>query len=79
MDAETDSKGNPGLVNIKALSEPDGKLEWMKGPLNVDIRSMILTPIPGGQSQILIQYDLFGIQQKFIDPIPIEKRQLHES
>ena len=79
MDAETDSKGNPGLVNIKALSEPDGKLEWMKGPLNVDIRSMILTPIPGGQSQILIQYDLFGIQQKFIDPIPIEKRQLNES
>jgi len=79
MDAKTDSKGNPGLVNIKGLSKPDGKLEWMKGPLNVDIHSMTLTPIAGGQSQILIQYDLFGIQQKFIDPIPIEKRQLNES
>jgi len=79
MDAKTDSKGNPGLVNIKALARPDGKLQWMKGPLNVDIHSMILTPIGGGQSQILIQYDLFGIKQKFIDPIPIEKRQLNES
>jgi len=79
MDANTDSKGNPGLVNIKAFSKPDGKIEWMKGPLNVDIHSMILTPTAGGRHQILIQYDFFGIQQKFIDPIPIEKRPLNES
>ena len=79
MDAKTDSKGNPGLVNIKTLSKPDGKRQWMKGPLNVDIHSMTLTPLAGGQSQILIQYDLFGLKQKFIDPIPIEKRQLNES
>ena len=78
MDAKTDSKGNPGLVNIKALSSPDGTLEWMKGPLNVDIHSMILTQTGDSQRQILIQYDLFGIKQKFIDPIPIERRQRHE-
>ena len=74
MDAKNDSKGNPGLVNIKALSRPDGQLEWMKGPLNVDIHSMALVSMPDGQRQILIQYDLFGIKQKLIDPIAIEKR-----
>ena len=78
MDAKTDSKGNPGLINIKALAKPDGKLQWMKGPLNVDIHSMTLTPTGSGKRQILIQYDFFGIKQKFIDPIPIEKRQLNE-
>lgn len=79
MDAKTDSNGSPGLFNIKALSKPDGKPEWLKGPLNVDIHSMILTSDSAGKHMILIQYDLLGIKQKLIDPIPIEKRQLNES
>ena len=67
MDAKTDSNGNPGLYNIKALSEPDGKLEWMKGPLNVDIHSMSLTPDSGGKSMILIQYDLSQLSQRLLE------------
>jgi len=73
MDAKKDSKGNPCLINIKALSKPDGKVQWMKGPFNVDIHSLIITSDSNGQSKILIQYDLFGIKHKIIDPIPIEK------
>ena len=73
MDAGKDSEGKFGLFNIKGLSKPDGKLQWMKGPLNVDIHSLRITSDPGGHSQILIEYDLFGIKYKIIDPIPIEK------
>ena len=73
MDARKDSKGNPGLFNIKGLSNPNEKPQWMKGPLNVDIQSLIMTTDPNGRKQILILYDLFGIKQKSIDPISIEK------
>jgi len=73
MDAKKDSKGNPGLFNIKALSTPGSKPQWMKGPLNVDIQSMTMTSDSSGRRQILIKYDLFGSQYKMIDPIPIEK------
>lgn len=73
MDAGQDSAGNSGLFNIKGRSSPNGQPQWMKGPLNVDIHSTILTSGPNGRKQILIQYDLFGIQQKMIDPIPVEK------
>ena len=73
MDAGKDLKGNPGLFNIKGFSSPSEKPQWMKGPLNVDIQSLILTSDPSGRKQILILYDLFGIKQKFIDPISIEK------
>lgn len=73
MDAQKDSKGNLGLFNIKGLSQPNGKLQWMKGPLNVDIQSMIIRSDPKGQKKILIQYELFGIKEKWIDPISIEK------
>ncbi len=73
MDADKDAKGNPGLFNIKALSKPDGELRWMKGPLNVDIRSLIISSEPGSKRRILIQYNLIGIKQKIIAPIPIEK------
>jgi hypothetical protein len=73
MDAKKDSKGNPGLFNIKGVSNPNEKPQWMKGPLNVDIHSLIITSDPGGQRQILIQYDLFGIKHKLLNPIPIEK------
>jgi hypothetical protein len=73
MDAKNDSNGNPGLFNIKGLSNPNMKPHFMKGPLNVDIQSLTLTSNPAGQSQILIKYYLFGIKQKLIDPIPIEK------
>jgi hypothetical protein len=45
----------------------------MKGPLNVDIRSLIISADPKGRKKILIQYNLFGIREKLIDPIPIEK------
>ena len=73
MDAGKDSEGKPGLFNIKGLSKPNGKMQWMKGPLNVDIHSLRITSDPGGHSQILIEYDLFGTKYKIIDPIPIEK------
>jgi hypothetical protein len=73
MDASKDSKGNCGLFNIKGLSDPNGKSKWMKGPLNVDIQSMVITTNPKGRKQALIQYDLFGIKHKIVDLIPIEK------
>jgi hypothetical protein len=73
MDAGKDSQGNPGLFNIKSLSAPDGKRQSMKGPLNVDVRSLTLIAASDRQRKILIHYELFGIKQKIIDPIPIEK------
>ena len=73
MDARKDSNGALGLYNIKGLSHPNEKPQWMKGPLNVDIQSLIITSDPKGPKKILIQYDLFGIKDKLIDPIPIEK------
>ena len=73
MNARKDSKGNLGLFNIKGQSHPNGKPQWMKGPLNVDIRSLIISADPKGRKKILIQYDLFGIKEKLIDPISIEK------
>ena len=73
MDAIQDSKGNLGLFNIKGLSHPNGKPHWMKGPLNVDIQSLMIRLDSKGQKKILIQYDLFGIKEKLIDPISIEK------
>lgn len=73
MDTRKDSNGALGLYNIKGLSHPNEKPQWMKGPLNVDIQSLIITSDPKGQKKILIQYDLFGIKHKLIDPIPIEK------
>ena len=73
MDAKRDSSGNPGLFNIKALSNPAGRPRWMKGPLNVDIKSLTMTTDATGRRQILIQYNLFGSKYKIIDPIPIEK------
>ena len=73
MHAGKDSQGNPGLFNIKSLSAPDGKRQSMKGPLNVDVRSLTLIAAADRQRKILIHYELFGIKQKIIDPIPIEK------
>ena len=73
MDATKDLNGNPGLFNIKALSNPAGSPRWMKGPLNVDIQSLTMTTDSTGRRQILIQYSLFGSKYKIIDPIPIEK------
>jgi hypothetical protein len=73
MDAKKDSAGNVGLLNIKGLSSPNAKPAWMKGPVNVDIRSMVMTTNPDNRRQILIQYSLFGRKHKLIDPIPIEK------
>ena len=73
MDAKKDSAGNRGLLNIKGVSSPDATPAWMKGPVNVDIRSMVMTVDKNNRRQILIQYSLFGRQHKIIDPIPIEK------
>ena len=73
MDAKKDSRGNPGLFNIKALADPNSEPQWMKGPLNVDIQSMTMTSDATGRNQIHIQYYLFGTKHKLIDPIPIEK------
>jgi len=73
MDTRKDSNGALGLYNIKGLSHPKEKPQWMKGPLNVDIQSLIITSYPKSQKKILIQYELFGIKHRLIDPIPIEK------
>ena len=73
MDSKKDSEGNPGLFNIKGISNPKGKPQWMKGPLNVDIQSMVIIADPNGRKKALIQYDLFGIKHKIVDLIPIEK------
>ena len=73
MAAKKDLQGNSGLFDIKGVSNPNGKPKWMKGPLNVDIQSLTMTSDPNGRSQILIQYDLFGIKHKIVDLIPIEK------
>lgn len=73
MDAKKDSAGNIGLLNIKGVSSPDAKPAWMKGPVNVDIRSMVMTMDPSNRRQILIRYSLFGRKNKLIGPIPIEK------
>ena len=73
MDAKKDSKGNPGLFNIKGLSNPNEAPKWMRGPLNVDIQSLIISSDKGKQRQIIIQYDLFGTKHKVLKPIPIEK------
>jgi hypothetical protein len=50
----------------------------MKGPLNVEIQSLIIASDPKGQKKILIQYNLFGIKQKLIDPISIEKLNIEQ-
>lgn len=61
------------LFNIKGIADPDEKPKWMKGPLNVNVQSLILTFDSSGRKKILIQYDLFGTKHKLIDPIPIER------
>jgi hypothetical protein len=74
MDAKTDDKGNYGIFNIKGLASPNGKYNWMKGPLNVNIRSLSLVPSSGNKKNILVQYDLLGSRDKIISRIPIERR-----
>lgn len=76
MDAGKDSQGNPSLYNIKGISNPNGRPKWMKGPLNVHIQSLTITSNHDRRKKICIQYDLFGIKHKFIDPISIEKLNL---
>ena len=73
MEAKKDMQGNSGLFDIKGVSNPDEKPKWMKGPLNVDIHSLIITSDNGDRRQIRIQYDLFGVKHKILKPIPIEK------
>jgi len=73
MEAKKDLQGNSGLFDIKGVSSPDEKPKWMKGPLNVDIHSLIITSDNGDRRQIRIQYDLFGVKHKILKPIPIEK------
>ncbi len=73
MDAKADDKGNRGLFNIKGLSSPTGKFRWMKGPLNVDIKSLSLISEFENKKKVLVQYDLLGARKKVITRIPIEK------
>ena len=73
MDAETDKNGNYGIFNIKGLSSPAADFQWMKGPLNVNIRSLSLIPGSEKKQDILVQYDLLGSRNKIITRIPIEK------
>jgi hypothetical protein len=73
MDAETDDNGNYGIFNIKGLASPAGNYKWMKGPLNVSIRSLSLISGPKNKRNILVQYDLLGSRNKIVTCIPIEK------
>lgn len=73
MDAKTDDNGNYGIFNIKGLANPTANYNWMKGPLNVNIRSLSLTPVFENKRNILVQYDLLGTHNKIITRIPIEK------
>jgi hypothetical protein len=72
MDAKTDDNGNYGIFNIKGLASPTGNYQWMKGPLNVNIRSLSLIPGPENKKNILVQYDLLGSRNKMVTCIPIE-------
>jgi len=52
--------------------------------VRVTAQNLQLSQTPPFSKQInhfldYLQFDLFGIKQKLIDPIPIEKRQLNES
>jgi len=75
MDAKTDNNGNSGIFNIKGLASPTGNYNWMKGPLNVNIKSLSLFPDPKNKKNILVQYDLLGSRNKIVTRIPIEKLQ----
>lgn len=75
MDAKTDDNGNCGIFNIKGLASPTGNYNWMKGPLNVNIRSLSLVPGPENRKNILVQYDLLGSRNKIVGRIPIERLQ----
>lgn len=75
MEARTDDRGNDGLFHIKGISSPAEDFEWMKGPLNVNIQSLSLTPGPENQKMILVRYELLGTSTKVIRRIPIEKVQ----
>ena len=73
MDAETDDNGNYGIFNIKGMANPTANYNWMKGPLNVNIRSLSLYPGSKNKKNILVQYDLLGSRNKIVTRIPIEK------
>ena len=75
MDAKTDDNGNYGIFNIKGLASPTGNYNLMKGPLNVNIRSLSLVPGPENRKNILVQYDLLGSRNKTVSRIPIERVQ----
>ncbi|MFC1845251.1 hypothetical protein ACFLZ5_10770 [Thermodesulfobacteriota bacterium] len=75
MDAKTDDNGNYGIFNIKGLVSPTGNYNWMKGPLNVNIRSLSLVPGSENRKNILVQYDLLGSRNKTVGRIPIERLQ----
>jgi hypothetical protein len=73
MDVNRDAQGNRGIFNIKGRSTPQAKPRWMKGPLNYDIHSMVITSDAAGHRQILTEYEALGMREKFLPPIPIEK------
>jgi hypothetical protein len=73
MDATTDNYGNCGIFNIKGLSSPTANYNWLKGPLNVNIRSLSLISGSKNKKNILVQYDLLGSRNKIVTRIPIKK------
>ena len=75
MDAKTDDNGNYGIFNIKGLASPTANYNWMKGPLNVNIRSLSLVSGSENRKNILVQYELLGSRKKTVNRIPIERLQ----
>lgn len=72
MDAKKDDKGNPGLFNIKGISNPSEDFKGMKGPLNTTIKSLSLSPGQGNKKNSIVRYKFLGTSTKRVPCIPIE-------
>ena len=73
MDIGTDGNGERGMFDIKGLTTPSGSFKNMMGPLNAAIKSLSLISREGDEKRILIKYKIFGIQEKIIPRMVIEK------
>ncbi len=77
MDIGLNENGERGLLGIRGLSNPSGSFKNMRGPLNVAIKSLSLPAEKGEGKKILIKYEMFGIQEKIIPCMMIEKVPRH--
>ena len=74
MEAGLDEQGNVGLFGIKGLSAINEEFEPMSGPLNASIHALLLMSGQGGEKNIIVRYQLFGMGKKVIERMPIEVR-----